>query len=57
MAQEAFKLKLEAIFSADVEGNRRLMAQDEEDTFRTLTAYTAPDRRSAALQIARRPTC
>ena len=57
MAQEAFKRKLAAILSADVEGFSRLMAQDEEDTVRTLTAYTAPDRCSAALQTARRPTC
>ncbi len=49
MAQEAFKRKLAAILSADVEGYSRLVAQDEEDPVRTLTAYTAPDRCSAAL--------
>jgi hypothetical protein len=57
MAQEAFKRKLAASLTAGVEGYSRLMAQEEEDNVRTLTAYTAPDRCSAALQTARRPTC
>jgi TolB-like protein/class 3 adenylate cyclase/Flp pilus assembly protein TadD len=39
MAQEGFKRKLAAIFSADVEGYSRLMDDDEEATVRTLTAY------------------
>ena len=57
MAQEVFKRKLAAILSADVEGYSRLMDDYEEATVRTVTAYTAPDRCSAALQTARRPTC
>ena len=57
MAQELFKRKLAAIRSADFEGYSRLMDDDEEATVRTLMAYTAPDRCSAALQTARRPTC
>ena len=57
MADEGFKRKLAAILSADFEGYSGLMAQDEEDTVRTFTAYTAPDRSSAALQTATRPTC
>ena len=39
MAEEGFKRKLTAIFSADVEGYSRLMGEDEEATVRTLTAY------------------
>jgi adenylate cyclase len=39
MAQEGFKRKLTAIFSADVEGYSRLMGDDEEATVQTLTAY------------------
>ena len=39
MAQEGFKRKLTAIFSADVAGYSRLMGEDEEATIRTLTAY------------------
>ena len=39
MAQERFKRKLTAIFSADVAGYSRLMGEDEEATIRTLTAY------------------
>ncbi|CAB1077047.1 Adenylate cyclase (EC [Olavius algarvensis Delta 1 endosymbiont] len=39
MTQEAFKRKLAAILSADVEGYSRLMDDDEEATVRTLTAY------------------
>lgn len=38
MAEEGFKRKLTAILSADVEGYSRLMGDDEEITFRTLTA-------------------
>ena len=32
MAEEGFKRKLAAILSANVEGNSRLMAEDEETT-------------------------
>ncbi len=39
MAEEAFKRKLAAILSADVEGYSRLMDDDEEATVRTLTSY------------------
>jgi TolB-like protein/class 3 adenylate cyclase len=39
MAQEGFKRKLTAIFSADVEGYSRLMGDNEEATVRTLTSY------------------
>jgi adenylate cyclase len=39
MATEDFKRKLTAILSADVEGYSRLMAEDEEATVRTITAY------------------
>jgi len=39
MAENGFKRKLAAIFSADVEGYSRLMGQDEEATIRTITAY------------------
>jgi adenylate cyclase len=39
MADEGFKRKLTAIFSADVEGYSRLMGDDEEATVRTITAY------------------
>jgi len=39
MADKAFRRKLAAILSADVEGYSRLMGQDEEATIRTLTAY------------------
>jgi len=39
MAAEEFKRRLSAILSADVEGYRLLMRDDEEATVRTLTAY------------------
>ncbi|MHC4792215.1 MAG: adenylate/guanylate cyclase domain-containing protein [Planctomycetota bacterium] len=39
MAEEGFKRKLTAIFSADVEGYSRLMGDNEEATVRTLTSY------------------
>ena len=39
MADEGFKRKLTAIFSADVAGYSRLMGDDEEATVRTLTSY------------------
>jgi len=39
MAEEGFKRKLAAIFSADVAGYSRLMDDDEEATVRTLNAY------------------
>jgi adenylate cyclase len=39
MADKAFKRKLAAILSADVEGYSRLMGQNEEATIRILTAY------------------
>ena len=39
MAQEGFKRKLAAIFSADVVGYSRLMDDDEEATVQTLNAY------------------
>jgi adenylate cyclase len=39
MAEEVFKRKLTAIFSADVEGYSRLMDNDEEATVRTITSY------------------
>ncbi len=39
MAEEGFKRKLTAIFSADVEGYSRLMDDHEEATVRTLTSY------------------
>jgi len=39
MAQEGFKRKLTAIFSADVKGYSSLMGQDEDATVRTLKTY------------------
>jgi TolB-like protein/class 3 adenylate cyclase len=39
MTTEAFKRKLTAILSADVEGYSRLMGEDEDATIRTLTIY------------------
>jgi adenylate cyclase len=39
MATEDFKRKLTAILSADVKGYSHLMAEDEEATVRTITAY------------------
>ncbi len=39
MAEEEFKRRLTAIFSADVEGYSRLMREDEEATVRTITTY------------------
>ena len=39
MPKRAFKRKLTAILSADVEGYSRLMGEDEEATVQTLTAY------------------
>jgi len=39
MAAQDFKRKLTAILSADAEGYSRLMAEDEEATVRTITAY------------------
>jgi TolB-like protein/class 3 adenylate cyclase/Flp pilus assembly protein TadD len=39
MATQDFKRKLSAILSADVKGYSRLMAEDEEATVRTITAY------------------
>ena len=39
MVESDFKRKLTAILSADVEGYSRLMAEDEESTVRTITAY------------------
>ncbi|MGB9443224.1 MAG: adenylate/guanylate cyclase domain-containing protein, partial [Desulfobacterales bacterium] len=39
MADKAFKRKLTAILSADVEGYSRLMGEDEEATVRTITTY------------------
>ena len=39
MVTQDFKRKLTAIFSADVEGYSRLMAEDEEATVRTITTY------------------
>ena len=39
MTKQDFKRKLTAILSADVKGYSRLMREDEEATFRTLTAY------------------
>jgi adenylate cyclase len=39
MATQDFKRKLTAILSADAEGYSRLMAEDEEATVRTITAY------------------
>jgi len=39
MGTEDFKRKLTAILSADVKGYSRLMAEDEEATVRTITAY------------------
>jgi len=39
MATEDFKRKLTAILSADAVGYSRLMAEDEEATVRTITAY------------------
>ena len=38
MLKKAFKRKLTAILSADVEGYSRLMGEDEEATVQTLTA-------------------
>ena len=39
MADEGFKRKLASILSADVEGDGRLMDDDDEATVRTLTSY------------------
>ncbi|UCD79825.1 MAG: adenylate/guanylate cyclase domain-containing protein [Desulfobacterales bacterium] len=39
MAPESFKRKLSAIFSADVAGYSRLMAEDEAHTVKTIAAY------------------
>ena len=39
MAEEGFKRKLTAIFSADVAGYSRLMGEDDEATIQTLTVY------------------
>jgi len=39
MATEDFKRKLTAVFSADVAGYSRLMAEDEAETVKTLKAY------------------
>ena len=39
MADEGFKRKLAAIFSADVKGYSRLMEDDEEATIHTITEY------------------
>ncbi len=39
MATQDFERKLTAILSADVKGYSRLMAEDEEATVRTITAY------------------
>jgi adenylate cyclase len=39
MAEESFKRKLTAVFSADVAGYSRLMGEDEAETVKTLTAY------------------
>jgi adenylate cyclase len=39
VTQEGFKRKLTASLSADVEGDSRLMGEDEEATVRTITAY------------------
>jgi len=39
MADKAFKRKLTAILSADVEGYSRLMGEDEEATVRTITTF------------------
>ena len=39
MTEDRAKRKLAAIFSADVKGYSRLMADDEEATVRTITAY------------------
>jgi adenylate cyclase len=39
MATQDFKRKITAILSADVEGYSLLMAEDEETTVRTITAY------------------
>ena len=39
MTAERTKRKLAAIFSADVKGYSRLMADDEEATVRTINAY------------------
>ncbi len=39
MAEEGFKRKLTAIFSADVAGYSRLMAEDETTTVKTIASY------------------
>ncbi len=39
MAEEGFKRKLTAIFSADVAGYSRLMAEDEATTVKTIASY------------------
>jgi adenylate cyclase len=39
MATEGFKRKLSTMFSADVAGYSRLMAEDETATVKTLKAY------------------
>jgi adenylate cyclase len=39
MATEGYKRKLTTLFSADVEGYSRLMAEDEAATVDTLTTY------------------
>ena len=39
MADEGFKRKLTAIFSADAVGYSRLMAEDEAATVKTMASY------------------
>ena len=46
MTTEDFNRRLTAIFSADVKGYSRLMAEDEEAIVRTLTAYRKAERES-----------
>ena len=39
MAEESYKRRLTAIFSADVVGYSRLMGEDDAATVKTITAY------------------
>ena len=53
MSPEGTERRLAAILSADVAGYSRLMAEDEQGTIQTLTAYRSPfGRLSGRVRIA-----
>jgi class 3 adenylate cyclase len=56
MTSEVMQRRLAAIVSADVAGYSRLMADDEDATVRTLTAYREATRTSASGRARPRPT-